>query len=103
MTMNDIIKTREVLQKSFEEYSVAKRKATEKARIFLNEHLLPAEENEEITEEEMAAIYAEYGELCKIMDSFDDKIRISSNAIYALITAEDYLGIASCEGVWKES
>lgn len=103
MTMNDIIETRKVLQKSFKEYCKEKLKATERARIFLNEHLLPAEENEKITDEEMATIYAKYAELCKIIDDFDNKLEISSKAIFALITAEDCLGIASCEGVWKES
>ena len=91
----DIDRKRDSLRESYEE-------AYDKARTYYNEHLLPAEKDATISDEEMDTIYTTYDDLCATSTRLWEQIEIAERAIEALFEVESALAIAESEGVWKE-
>ena len=91
----DIDRKRDSLRESYEE-------ADDMARTYYNEHLLPAEEDTTVSDEEMDAIYDTYDDLCATATRFEEQIETAEKAIKALLEAEAALANAEIEGIWKE-
>lgn len=102
MTIYDIMKARLDIESKCDSLRESYEEANDKVRTYYNEHLLPAEEDATISDEEMDTIYSTYDNLCDEFTWFDEQIETAEKAIEALLEAEAALAIAESEGVWKE-
>lgn len=102
MTTYDAMKARLDIERKCDSLRESYEEADDKARTYYNEHLLPAEEDVTISDEEMDAIYDTYDYLCAKAARFEKQIEIAVRAIMALSEVESALAIAESEGVWKE-
>lgn len=102
MTIYDVTKARLDIERKCDNLRESYEEANDKVRTYYNEHLLPAEENPTVSDEEMDAIYDTYDNLCDAFTWFDEQIEIAERAINALLEVETALAIAESEGIWKE-
>ena len=102
MTIYDAMKARFDIESKCDSLRASYEEADDKARTYYNEHLLPAEEDTTVSDEEMDAIYDTYDNLCATATRFEDQIEIAERAINALLEVESALAIAESEGIWKE-
>lgn len=102
MTIYDVTKARLDIESKLDSLRESYEEAEDKARTYYNEHLLPAEEDPTVSDEEMDAIYDTYDNLCDASTWFDEQIETAEKAIEALLEAEAALTNAEIEGIWKE-
>ena len=102
MTTYDVMKARLDIDRKRDSLLESYEEADNKARTYYNEHLLPAEEDSTISDEEMDAIYDNYDNLCATATRFEEQIETAEKAIEALLEAEAALANAEIEGIWKE-
>lgn len=102
MTIYDAMKARIDIERKCDSLRKSYEEANDKVRTYYNEHLLPAEEDPTVSDEEMDAIYDTYDNLCDAFTWFDEQIEIAERAIDALLEVESALAIAESEGIWKE-
>ena len=102
MTIYDVTKARLDIERKRDSLRESYEEADDRARTYYNEHLLPAEEDPTISDEEMDAIYDTYDDLYAKAAHFEEQIEIAVRAIMALSEVESALAIAESEGIWKE-
>ena len=102
MTIYDVTKARLDIERKCDSLRESYEEAEDQARTYYNEHLLPAEEDSTVSDEEMDAIYDNYDNLCDASTWFDEQIETAEKAIKALLEAEAALANAEIEGIWKE-
>ena len=102
MTIYDVTKARLDIESKLDSLRESYEEADDMARIYYNEHLLPAEEDTTVSDEEMDAIYDTYDNLCATATRFEEQIEIAERAIDALLEVETALANAEIEGIWKE-
>ena len=102
MTIYDVTKARLDIESKLDSLQESYEEADERARTYYNEHLLPAEEDTTVSDEEMDAIYDTYDNLCATATRFEEQIEIAERAIDALLEVETALANAEIEGIWKE-
>ena len=102
MTIYDVTKARLNIERKLDGLRESYEEADDKARTYYNEHLLPAEEDTTISDEEMDAIYDTYDDLYAKATRLEEQIEIAERAIDALLEVETALAIAESEWIWKE-
>lgn len=102
MTIYDVTKARLDIESKCDSLRESYEEANDRAYTYYNEHLLPAEEDPTVSDEEMDAIYDTYDNLCATATRFEEQIEIAERAIDALLEVETALAIAESEGIWKE-
>ena len=102
MTIYDVTKARLDIERKCDSLRESYEEAKDQARTYYNEHLLPAEEDTTISDEEMDAIYDTHDDLCATATRFEEQIEIAERAIDALLEVETALANAEIEGIWKE-
>ena len=102
MTIYDAMKARLDIERKCDSLRESYEEADDKARTYYNEHLLPAEKDPAVSDEEMDAIYDTYDDLYAKAAHFEKQIEIAVRAIMALSEVESVLAIAESEGIWKE-
>ena len=102
MTIYDVMKARLDIDRKRDSLLESYEEADNKARTYYNEHLLPAEEDSTVSNEEMDAIYDTYDDLYAKAAYFEKQIEIAVRAIMALSEVETALANAEIEGIWKE-
>ena len=102
MTIYDVTKARLDIERKCDSLRESYEEADDMARTYYNEHLLPAEEDTTVSDEEMDAIYDIYDDLCATATRFEEQIEIAERAIDALLEVETALANAEIEGIWKE-
>lgn len=102
MTIYDAMKVRLDIESKLDSLRESYEEADDKARTYYNEHLLPAEKDTTISDEEMDTIYDTYDDLYAKAAHFEEQIEIAERAIDALLKVETALAIAETEGIWKE-
>ena len=102
MTIYDVTKARLDIERKCDSLRESYEEAEDQARTYDNEHLLPAEEDTTVSDEEMDAIYDVYDDLCATATRFEEQIEIAERAIDALLEVETALANAEIEGIWKE-
>lgn len=101
MTIYEAMKARHTIECKRESLRKGWEEADNRARIYYNERLLPAEEDTTVSDEEMDAIYSTYDDLCATVTRFDEQIEIAERTIEALSEVETALAIAEIEGIWE--
>lgn len=102
MTIYEAMKARHTIECKRESLRKGYEEADDRVRTYYNEHLLPAEEDATISDEEMDAIYSTYDDLCATATRFEERIEAAERAIKALFEVESALAIAETEGIWEE-